>query len=83
MPERVNELDKASTELDSVIGNVVHGNMDPDMAADWIEYESNQIVETFLEMDQRYVISHHAEVLTNDHFSYINLLSSGIAHKLG
>ncbi|WP_138753577.1 hypothetical protein [Paenibacillus sinopodophylli] len=41
----VNELDKASTELDRVIGNVLHGNMDPDMAADWIEHESSQIVE--------------------------------------
>ncbi|WP_138751787.1 hypothetical protein [Paenibacillus sinopodophylli] len=42
----VKEIDAASNELDRVVGNVVHGSMDPEMAADWLEHESNQIADT-------------------------------------
>ncbi|MGO4546366.1 hypothetical protein AB4Z29_16350 [Paenibacillus sp. 2TAB23] len=42
----VNELDEASNEMDRVIGSVVNGRMDSEMASDWLEHESSQIVET-------------------------------------
>ncbi|WP_054029159.1 hypothetical protein [Bacillus sp. FJAT-28004] len=41
----VKELDAATNELDRVIGNVTHGNMDPNMASEWLEYESGQIAD--------------------------------------
>ncbi|MGO4699539.1 hypothetical protein AB4Z50_35500 [Paenibacillus sp. 2TAB26] len=42
----VKELDKASDELDHIIGNVMFGNIDPEMASNWLEHESGRIVDT-------------------------------------
>lgn len=42
----VKELGQASDHLDQIIGNVMFGNMDPEMASNWIEHESGQIVDT-------------------------------------